>query len=627
MYIYDMTPRRFNASQKGALYLAADGHCSQCGGELELGWHADHMNPYSRGGATDVSNGQALCPGCNLKKGASVSGLRKWQERALLEFRSWLLTQQDPNLGFLVEATPGAGKTRFSIEVARQLMQAGRVERIVIAVPTRRLETQWAEVFATVGININPYWQAANGSLPADEHGCAVTYGEIGYAAQSYRHLTAQRPTLVILDEVHHCADEKTWGNAVRMAFGPASVKLLLSGTPFRSDNNAIPFVRYVDNVGAPDFRYGYDEALGERVVRAVFFPRRGGIMEWDDLDSGRRSHTFDDELTKRDAQYRLRTALDVNSDWLPGVLRDADRQLQEMRETDATAAGIVFCDDEYQARGVNRMLDAMGRSPVLAISADGDSDERIASFKDSRSPWIVSIRKVSEGVDIPRLRVGVYATAQTTELFFRQVVGRVIRTRPDEDDPTGYLFIPDDERLRAHAAQIMEQRDATLKQQEDDLLGGESEETGGPRLLGFMPIAATATDQGMIVNTATVSPAELAEAERVKQLSADTAIMPTPLVAVLLRNAGHAADSSVESPQPQPQPLHERKRHLKQANNTIAKRIAGSYAFEHREVNYVLNVAVGVKSINQASEEQLEKRLGVGRNWLETGNTPQVER
>ena len=65
-------PRRaFSTSERVALLLAAEGRCAECGGELEPGWHGDHVTAYSRGGETRAANGQALCPRCNLKKGAS----------------------------------------------------------------------------------------------------------------------------------------------------------------------------------------------------------------------------------------------------------------------------------------------------------------------------------------------------------------------------------------------------------------------------------------------------------------------------------------------------------------------------------------------------------------------------
>ena len=48
----------------------------------------------------------------------------------------------------------------------------------------------------------------------------------------------------------------------------------------------------------------------------------------------------------------------------------------------------------------------------------------------------------VSEGVDVPRLRVGVYATTARTELFFRQVVGRFVRRTPTPREQMSHLFL-----------------------------------------------------------------------------------------------------------------------------------------------------------------------------------------
>lgn len=623
--------RRFNQSQRAALFLASGGRCTRCGVNLQPGWHGDHVTPFSKGGPTDVINGEALCPECNLQKGDRMSQLRAWQEDALREYTLW--TPREGN-GFLVEATPGAGKTRLAIEVGARALASGRVQRIVIAVPTGRLEGQWAEEFAKQGISINPGWHAADGRLASDEQGCAATYAEIAKQPQIYRKLVSEKSTLVILDEIHHCgSDERAWGAGARTAFEPATAKVLLSGTPFRSDNDEIPFVNYVDGVGAPDFRYGYDRALADGVVRAVFFPRRGGLMEWTAPNGAARSATFEDQLNDRDAAHRLRTALSPAGDWLPSVLGEAHTQLAELRTNDPEAGGIVFCEDSYTAREVVKLLGKLGQTPVLAISDEPEADGRIKSFKSSTEPWIVTIRKVSEGVDIPRLRVGVYATPWITELFFRQVVGRLVRIRPGEEDPTAYLYIPDDARLRDMAAQIKQQRDHVLDQQEADLLGddeGSSPGGGGEQALFslFTPISATPTDEGVIVDSDTITPAELANAEQVKRMDPATIIMPTALVAKLLRNAG---SSMAEPTTPQAAPMgteapYERKDKLKKANNTAATRVARAHGLDYAFVNGHLNTLVGVpksRGVRQCSEEQLERRLRYAQEWLATGNPP----
>lgn len=626
-----MTDRRFfSDTQRAALFLAADGRCTNCGSDLQPGWHADHEKPHSVGGPTDVINGQALCPTCNLQKGSTVSGPRKWQADALREFMLW---QPEGDNGFLVEATPGAGKTRLAIQIAARLLDAGTVAQIIVAVPSSRLETQWHEEFAKQGININPKWHAADGRLANDEQGCAATYAEIAKQPQIYRRLAGRTPTLVILDEVHHCGEERTWGDGIRTAFAPAVRKLLLSGTPFRSDNNSIPFVRYVDGAGAPEYRYGYDRALADRVVRAVFFPRRGGSMEWDWKGQGYTA-TFDEALRDDQANRRLRTALSVRGQWIPSVLADADRQLAELRESDPTAGGIVFCETSDDARQVADLLRGLGRHPVLAITDEADSVARIGTFRDSREPWIVSIRMVSEGVDIPRLRVGVYATPWLTEMFFRQVVGRLVRTKADEDDPTSYLYIPDDERLRSMAETIKEQRDHILDVQADEQLdlfdqvmdGASGEQLG--KSVGFVPISATATDQGVIVDAVTITSDELAQAERIKLLAAETANLPTAIVAKLLRNAGATAAAQTARPEPAangPTQL-DRKQSLKQANNTAVARICKNGGLKHGVVNGILSNMVGLPSsrgLALASETQLRTRLGLAQQWLATGRQP----
>src|SRR5262245_59138986 len=79
--------RRYNKSEHIALYLASDGNCSHCGQELGPGWHADHIDPWSVGGSTNVINGQALCAHCNLRKRASMNDVWKQYFRISPEFR------------------------------------------------------------------------------------------------------------------------------------------------------------------------------------------------------------------------------------------------------------------------------------------------------------------------------------------------------------------------------------------------------------------------------------------------------------------------------------------------------------------------------------------------------------
>jgi 5-methylcytosine-specific restriction endonuclease McrA len=60
--------RFFNSRQRVTLFLAAQGVCRLCKEPLPIGWHADHLVAYSKGGLTETNNGQALCAKCNLRK-------------------------------------------------------------------------------------------------------------------------------------------------------------------------------------------------------------------------------------------------------------------------------------------------------------------------------------------------------------------------------------------------------------------------------------------------------------------------------------------------------------------------------------------------------------------------------
>lgn len=615
--------RRFNKGERAALYLAADGRCAGCGKELSAGWHADHVHPHVRGGPTDVINGQALCPNCNLQKGSSVTtALREWQVRALEDLSEWKPTGDN---GFLLEATPGAGKTRWTIAAAERAFEAGTIDRIVIAVPTARLESQWSEEFDRYGFNVNPDWHSSIGVLPADEHGCVATYAEIAKQPAVFRKLVSQRRTLAVLDEVHHCGGDRAWASGVYEAFRPAKVRLLLSGTPFRSDNYEIPFVNYVDGTGVPDHRYGYAQALDDQVVRAVWFPRRGGRAEWI-YRNKEYAADFDDKLNQEDANRRLRTAISTKGDWLPSVLADADQQLAELRSTDPVAAGIVFCEDKDAASAITRMLTGMGRDVVLVTSDEPESKQRIVAFRDGVAPWLVSIRQVSEGVDIPRLRVGVYATNYLTEMFFRQALGRLVRRQPEDDDPTAYLFIPDDERLRAMAETIRKTRDHILNRQlEEQLRIGSEDNNGldsGQEAL-FRPVASVAADRGVIIDSDTITPEQYAEADRIKRLESDTAALPTPLAAKLLKQAGYFSTTQLSSPAPPPsKSLKDRKDGLFKQNRTTTTRIVNDFGLEYGYVNGALNAAVGVEKLRQCTEDQAIRRLALAKQWL-TGGPP----
>ena len=539
--------------------------------------------------------------------------LRPWQREALASFEG---TEVD----FLAVATPGAGKTNFALAAVWRALLARTARRVVVVVPTQHLKNQWAAAAERLDIHLDPDWSAGYGALPSDVHGVVVTYQQVAANPSALRAMV--RGALVILDEVHHAGESRAWGDAVRTAFAPAVRRLCLSGTPFRSDQSVIPFVRYQGDEARADYEYSYGQALNDRlVVRPVYFPRINGRMEWTAPDGQEYSATFDDPLARELANQRLRTALDAEGEWLPSVLEQAHHQLLHLRQRDPVAAGLVIAMDQDHARGIARLLhERVGVSAAVATSDDPAASQRIADFAQGTSPWIVAVRMVSEGVDIPRLRVGVYATNTVTDLFFRQAVGRLVRWSGSLERQAAYVFIPDDFRLRRFAATIAEQRRHSLKRKEEvDEPAQERRERAprpdpGDQLSLFAAISAVPESGGLPLEDVR------RHEEEIPDLADGPAAPPAAEPFFLTHPDG---DRPLPLPDPEPLPPAEptsplaRRRFLREANAALARELAQTTGKTHAQVNADLNRKAGIKRVSEASIRQLEKRLEVAKGWL----------
>ncbi len=530
--------------------------------------------------------------------------LRPWQHAALARFSA----SSHPD--FLAVATPGAGKTTFALAALR-IALAQRPGRVVVVAPTAHLKVQWAAAAARLGLHLDPAWTPSDGPMPPDMHGVVTSYQQVALSADAIRAQAAGAH--VVLDEVHHAGEEQAWGDALRHAFGPTHRRIALSGTPFRSDTRAIPFVRYVADEAVPDFEYGYGDALRDgRVVRPVYFPRTGGEMEWSAPDGSVHQATFEDALASQLANQRLRTALSLEGDWLASVLRDAAARLEAVRRHQPDAGGLVIAMDQDHARGIAQLLRReIGAPATVVTSDDPDASERIAAFAAGRDPWLVAVRMVSEGVDIPRLRVGVYATTVTTDLFFRQAVGRFVRWVPGIRDQRAWLFIPDDPRLRIRAAEIAEQRRHSLRRtaraDEDDpdaeRRAQAAELASGEQLSLFAALSAVA------VGDASTGEAWSEPLPADWDDGADATIElelgpPPPLAAP---PAGLALDGATRRAV---------KDRLRLANAEAAKDIARWSGLSYGAVNLELNRSSGIRRVTEATEAELVARLQAARRW-----------
>ena len=401
---------------------------------------------------------------------------------------------------YLAVATPGAGKTTFALTVAAELLGRRMIERVIVVAPTEHLKVQWAAAAERAGIPIDPNYSAGQGKTSEAFLGVAVTYAGVAVNPLAMRIRTERSKTLVILDEIHHAGDALSWGEGVREAFEPAARRLALTGTPFRSDINPIPFVTYEpgpDGVprSAADYTYGYAEALRDHVVRPVLFMAYSGQMSWRTSAGDEIAAQLGEPLTKDMHAQALRTALDPKGSWIPAVLEAADKRLTEMRRQVPDAGGLVIATDQESARAYAKTLKGItGESPTVVLSDEKAASKKIAAFAADTSRWLVAVRMVSEGVDVPRLTVGVYATTISTPLFFTQAVGRFVRARTRGESASVFLpsvphlltFANEMEVARDHVLGKKESADGDMFAPEDALVArANASDSGSDELLG----------------------------------------------------------------------------------------------------------------------------------------------
>lgn len=372
--------------------------------------------------------------------------------------------QEQPR-DFLAVATPGAGKTTFALTLASWLLHHHVVQQVTVVAPTEHLKKQWAEAAARIGIKLDPEYSA--GPLSKEYDGVAVTYAGVGVRPMLHRNRCEQRKTLVILDEIHHAGDSKSWGEACQEAFDPATRRLALTGTPFRSDTNPIPFVVYEEgNDGirrsSADYTYGYGNALADGVVRPVIFLSYSGNMRWRTKAGDEIAARLGEPMTKDAIGQAWRTALSPTGDWIPNVLSAADKRLTEVRKGIPDAGGLVIATDQESAREYAKILKRVtGEKATVVLSDEKAASKKIDRFSEDESRWMVAVRMVSEGVDVPRLAVGVYATTISTPLFFAQAVGRFVRSRRRGE--TASVFVPTIPMLLDFANEMEVERDHVL--------------------------------------------------------------------------------------------------------------------------------------------------------------------
>lgn len=565
----------------------------------------------------------------------TAGSLRAWQAAALEKY-----LEQSPR-DFLAVATPGAGKTTFALRIAVELIGRGIVDKLTIVCPTEHLKSQWADAAARVGIHIDPAFTNSQGRAGSHFDGVAVTYAQVGSNPMVHASRTRLHRTLVILDEIHHAGDALSWGDGVREAFGEATRRLALTGTPFRSDTSPIPFVRYVEDEegvkrSQADYTYGYGDALRDHVVRPVLFMSYSGQMSWRTNAGEQYSARLGEPLTQDLMKQAWRTALDPKGEWMTSVLQAADQRLDEVRRQIPDAGGLVIAADQEKARAYARQLRAItGQRPTVVLSDDADASDHIDAFRESTDKWMVAVRMVSEGVDVPRLSVGVYATNAATPLFFAQAIGRFVRARRRGETAT--VFIPSVMPLLNLAGEMEVQRDHALQRpasHEGDMWNPEdalvaqanrSESASSDLLNQFEALGAEAQfDAVLFDGAAWGTEADVGSVEEQEYLGIPGLLEPDQVTTLLRarqeeqlaqqRRQAQARRQREENAGLSAHRLRAAKRkELSHLVSSWSRRSGESHAVIHNE----LRRRAGGPEVAQASTEQIEARIVLLREWF----------
>ena len=551
----------------------------------------------------------------------STQALRGWQRRALVRY----LTTRPRD--FLLVATPGAGKTAFALRIAAELLADGTVEKLTVVVPTEHLKTQWAAAAAANGISLDPKFSNSSAMTSEDYHGVVITYAQVASHPMRHRVRTENRRTLVVFDEIHHGGDAKTWGDAIKEAFGDATRRLALTGTPFRSDDSAIPFVEYVpDGPGVSrskaDHTYGYAEALTDRVVRPVVFLAYSGEARWRTSAGEEHAARLGEPLSAEQTARAWRTALDPAGQWMPAVICAADTRLSQLRHAGMPdAGGMVIASDQTAARAYAGLLTTItGEAPTVVLSDDPGSSDRISQFSEGTGRWLVAVRMVSEGVDVPRLAVGVYATSASTPLFFAQAVGRFVRSRTWGE--TASIFLPSVPSLLQLASELEAQRDHVLgtphRETLLDDLGSEPRRTEPTDTeAGFESLGADAELDQLIFDGSSFGTATPAGSDEEADYLGIPGLLDTSQMRELLRRRQEEqlAVRTAAGGETAPRTTHGRLRELRRELNALVAATHHRTGKTHGAIHSELRRICGGPPVAAANSEQLRERIDAVRS------------
>lgn len=371
--------------------------------------------------------------------------LRTWQKECVAH----ALTRFDKYPHYFCQATPGAGKTLLSAEIARRLLNQSKIDIVVCFSPSSQVVDSTQRTFEqTLG---KPF----DGKIGSQ--GVAVTYQSLGHQPPSFWRLFEDYNVFAIFDEIHHCSAgsdsmiSNAWGQRViQEVQDKAAFTLALSGTPWRSDEQAIALARYSHPDGRliVDYQYSIQRAVAEKVCRkpSITLVDHDQVHLRDEGSNEQRFSSLGHLLDSSDVTYEALVTHEVLNKHL---LLLACNKLNKARESTPDAGALAVATSIGHAYQIEGYLKEIGERPLVVTTKTADANSVIDTFRKGRQRWVIAVGMIAEGTDIPRLQVCCYLSRIRTELYFRQVLGRVLRHRLKGDNSSNLLLIAEPELVK----------------------------------------------------------------------------------------------------------------------------------------------------------------------------------
>jgi len=404
-----------------------------------------------------------------------------WQERSLELFQvniadHYSETPGGFNKAWIDQVTPSGGKTVASIKKAAWLIDQDLIDFAVWVVPRNSIKTGFEDDCKMVELantakhrlgdrhlRIDTELTPDRARIPRNHHGAVITYQALGSFFDLFDMWRRANVRLAfIFDEIHHGADDagaayrNQWGSDSLRVVGLANCVIALTGTPLRSDSKKVAFLEYGEAVVEtdsglesgfrviPSFAFTYADGMAAGIARKLIFEHFDPyvIYEREDAKTGEILESGETRLSalgKADAARLKRKPFERNKGDLPEqMLRRAYDANQMMRKNgDPDAAILVICADNRSGDTIDHAAELItkicGETPVWVTSDEPDSRERIKRFKKSKDRWIIAKQMISEGTNLPRVRVIVMLSTPTQHVYWTQLIHRATRNEDEE--------------------------------------------------------------------------------------------------------------------------------------------------------------------------------------------------